>query len=89
MVFHTHSLSLQPRVVDSGSDSDNSDHIYDVPPNRENILSNLIEEGVSSQRRQSQAEGLWALTVDFDLHTALHESSHQKQHTGISFVREP
>ena len=41
------SPSLQPRVADSASDSDNSDHVYDVPPNKDNILNYLIEEGVS------------------------------------------
>lgn len=38
---------IQPRVASSDSDSDGSDHIYDIPPNREDVLNKLITEGVS------------------------------------------
>ena len=41
--------TFQPRVVSSDSDSDDSDHIYDVPPNKEDFLNELITEGVGTR----------------------------------------
>lgn len=47
-IHHVHDIQPIARVASSDSDSDGSDHIYDVPPNREDILNKLVTEGVST-----------------------------------------
>lgn len=64
---------IQPRVASSDSDSDGSDHIYDIPPNREDVLNKLITEGVSGHTNKiNKVTNSWR---DLCLCTALYESS--------------
>ena len=61
---------IQPRVASSDSDSDGSDHIYDIPPNREDVLNQLITDGVSGHMNKINK-----INTTIYLRTALHESS--------------